>query len=277
MLLAAPIWAADIKKDFPKVNQTGELPTCTPVATSLFPPIGGTSSDTNFSGVSGHNCSTGPGIEGTSKDGDGIVGQGGKNGVVGRTKAASHSGVFGQNTGGGFGVAGATNSNSASAGVFTNLGGGDHIRAGDPNKPVFSITNNGDIFSHGKVVDIPALLAKVNELQSRVVALESKIKSNNPSNGGRTSANPSPPAPGEQCAFSVILHNKSCLNADGTPSSILTPNMFTASGCGESIEKARIRAKFSYSQTFGCLSDGDTPDPGCCAFSEETTNGCLCH
>jgi hypothetical protein len=45
-------------------------------------------------------------VEAVSSANDGIVSQGGRNGLVGRSSAENHSGVFGQNTGSGVGVAG---------------------------------------------------------------------------------------------------------------------------------------------------------------------------
>lgn len=83
------------------------------------------------------------------------------------------------------------------------------------------------------------------------------------------------PPPGEECSVSVVIRNLSCLNADGTPSS-LVPGASSVSGCGGNVENARARAKLSFASTFGCLSDGDSPAPGCCTVSEETVGGCLC-
>jgi len=83
------------------------------------------------------------------------------------------------------------------------------------------------------------------------------------------------PLPNEQCSVSVVVRNRSCLNADGTPSS-LTPGASTASGCGGNVENARARAKLSFASAFGCISDDDSPLPGCCTVSEETVGGCLC-
>lgn len=81
--------------------------------------------------------------------------------------------------------------------------------------------------------------------------------------------------PGEQCSVSVVIRNRSCLNADGTPSSRI-PGSSTVSGCGGNVENARARAKLNFTSTFGCLSEGDTPAPSCCTVSEETVAGCLC-
>jgi hypothetical protein len=96
---------ADIKQDFPKHGL--DIDPCETGLLSLFPPMGGTSKDPTVPGTSGLHCSSGAGIEGSSLEGDGVVGNGAnRNGVVGRSSAASHSGVFGQNTGSGIGVAG---------------------------------------------------------------------------------------------------------------------------------------------------------------------------
>jgi hypothetical protein len=92
--------------------------------------------------------------------------------------------------------------------------------------------------------------------------------------GARAPSQGSPPA-GEQCSFSVVIRNRSCLNGEGAPSS-RTPGTESTTGCGNSVESARARANFSFALTFGCLSDDDTPAPGCCTVSEEIVNGCLC-
>ncbi|MCI0598430.1 MAG: hypothetical protein L0Y60_02735 [Beijerinckiaceae bacterium] len=76
-----------------------ELDPCSPYLLERNPPIGGSSNDPAIPGASGTHCSTGPGIEGTSRKGDG---------VVGRSEAANKSGVWGGNTGQGVGVAGSS-------------------------------------------------------------------------------------------------------------------------------------------------------------------------
>jgi hypothetical protein len=62
-------------KDFPKHGLN--LSPCSPIAISSFPPIGGTSTDTSTPGASGLHCSNGAGVEGSSREGNGIVGHGG--------------------------------------------------------------------------------------------------------------------------------------------------------------------------------------------------------
>jgi len=54
-------------------------------------------------------------VRGASVNGEGVFGQGGTNGVHGRSAATRHSGVWGENTGSGFGVAGSSNNGT---GVF---------------------------------------------------------------------------------------------------------------------------------------------------------------
>jgi hypothetical protein len=92
-------------------------------------------------------------------------------------------------------------------------------------------------------------------------------------------ATPPPPTPvvppAEACSVSVIITNASCLNADGTASTILTPGSTSASGCGANVANARERAKLSF-QRFGCLTEGNDPAPGCCTFTEKVAQGCLC-
>lgn len=93
--------------------------------------------------------------------------------------------------------------------------------------------------------------------------------------GATSSSQPQPVPPSESCSVSVTIQNKSCLNADGTPSTILVPGRISASGCGANVANARSRAKLSYQQ-FGCLTEGDQPSPGCCTYSEQVVEGCLC-
>jgi uncharacterized protein with LGFP repeats len=95
-------------------------------------------------------------------------------------------------------------------------------------------------------------------------------------NCGQTSpSQPKQVPPGESCSISVTIQNKACLNADGTDSTILSSGTITASGCGSSVENARSRAKQSFQQ-FGCLTEGNQPSPGCCTFSEQVEQRCLC-
>ncbi len=84
------------------------------------------------------------------------------------------------------------------------------------------------------------------------------------------------PLPNEQCSVSVVVRNRSCVNPDGTPSS-LPPGGSTAPGCGGNVENARARARLNFVSTFAnCISDDDPPPPECCTVSEETVDGCLC-
>lgn len=85
------------------------------------------------------------------------------------------------------------------------------------------------------------------------------------------------PPSDEQCLVSVTLRNDSCLNADGTPSTIWESGTTSVVGCGDSEENAQTRAKAVFEQMLGaCLSDGDVPAAGCCTFEEDATRGCLC-
>lgn len=93
--------------------------------------------------------------------------------------------------------------------------------------------------------------------------------------GDRPSSQPDPVPSTEACAISVTIRNDSCLNADGTPSTILDPGKISASGCGGNVENARARAK-QFFQQFGCITEGDQPSPGCCTYSEQVVQGCLC-
>ena len=71
----------------------------------------------HIAGVRGFNRKSGPGVAGGSKDGDGVVGSGGSNGVHGQTSASVHSGVWGENTDTGFGVAGTSSGGEGVLGI----------------------------------------------------------------------------------------------------------------------------------------------------------------
>lgn len=86
---------------------------------------------------------------------------------------------------------------------------------------------------------------------------------------------PTDPLPTGACAVSVVVRNKLCSNADGSPSEILTSGNTSATGCGSTVDDARSRAKLSF-QSFSCISEGDQPSAGCCTLSEEVVQGCLC-
>jgi hypothetical protein len=61
--------------------------------------------------------------ESTASGFAGVLGQGSRNGVYGRSSSATDSGVYGENTGGGFGVAGVTTSAFPVAAVWGNNSG----------------------------------------------------------------------------------------------------------------------------------------------------------
>jgi hypothetical protein len=97
----------------------------------------------------------------------------------------------------------------------------------------------------------------------------SQCRTTNPLPGG-------PPAPpSEACEWTATLQNQACLNLDGTPSSI-TPGSMSAPACGGTAEIALERAKVSFAANMGCLSEGGSPAPGCCTYTQETTQGCGC-
>ena len=87
---------------------------------------------------------------------------------------------------------------------------------------------------------------------------------------------PVPVPPGERCAVSVIVRNNECRNLDGSPSEYLQSGEVSAQGCGQDVESARDRAKLSLQLGGMCLSDEDSPEPGCCTYVEEVREGCLC-
>jgi hypothetical protein len=84
-----------------------------------------------------------------------------------------------------------------------------------------------------------------------------------------------PPPPPEACTVSVIVMNQTCLNLDGTPSSIV-PGSLSQPGCGGDQNTASQRAKSAFSSGIACVSGGNSPSPGCCTVSEQVTQGCLC-
>jgi hypothetical protein len=96
-----------------------------------------------------------------------------------------------------------------------------------------------------------------------------------PACGATAPSQPQPVPASESCSVSVTIKNAFCLNADGTPSTILTAGSISAPGCGANLENARARARQSFQQ-FGCLTEGDDPSPGCCTYSEQVVQGCLC-
>jgi LGFP repeat len=83
-----------------------------------------------------------------------------------------------------------------------------------------------------------------------------------------------PPPAGEACNFTAIATNNKCLNADSTPSSLPSGGT-TGTGCGSDIARAQARAKLVLVQAT-CLTEGNTPQPGCCTFSLQTAAGCSC-
>ena len=83
-----------------------------------------------------------------------------------------------------------------------------------------------------------------------------------------------PPAQ-ETCSWSVTVKNQTCLNLDSTPSSIIAGSL-SAPGCGSNRDVALQRAKLNFASSVGCLSEGNSATPGCCTYSQQTTQGCLC-
>jgi hypothetical protein len=84
----------------------------------------GTSNNAGFPGVWGIQNEGGPGVVGSGGEtGEGVYGEG-KNGVHGKSKSPTDSGVWGENTGGGYGVSGSTTSDSKSGMWGSNGGAG---------------------------------------------------------------------------------------------------------------------------------------------------------
>lgn len=89
--------------------------------------------------------------------------------------------------------------------------------------------------------------------------------------------NPLPGAPGGAiggvCNMSATVRNTQCLNADGTPSSILAPGSLTAVGCGVDQNAALTAAKENFTNQAAIADD---PTPGACTYTAEVVQGCLC-
>lgn len=91
----------------------------------------------------------------------------------------------------------------------------------------------------------------------------SLCRTTNPLPGGWTPPSPAP------CSWSASVHNQNCLNLDGTPSSI-APGSLHASACGSDPEVALQLARSNFALSVSCLSEGSSPEPGCCTYSEQT-------
>jgi hypothetical protein len=72
------------------------------------------------------------------------------------------------------------------------------------------------------------------------------------------------------CSVSVQLANSSCVNLDGTASSI-PPGLIATHGCGPDEGTARQIA-YAYFSTQSCISS----DAGCCQVTEQVFSSCLC-
>jgi hypothetical protein len=85
----------------------------------------------------------------------------------------------------------------------------------------------------------------------------------------------SPPGP-EACLWTTVVRNDRCVNLDGTESTILAPGSRSASGCGGTAQVSVDRAKLNLDATNVCLTEGNTPEPGCCTYTKQTFQGCEC-
>jgi hypothetical protein len=88
--------------------------------------------------------------------------------------------------------------------------------------------------------------------------------------------NPGRPPASESCAVSVIVKNDRCSGATVTSDGPLrAPGSSQATGCGSTAERAKERAIFAFQAAHEvCLSEES--QPGCCTFTSETVQGCLC-
>lgn len=108
------------------INPTiSELDFTVGASATAIPKLVGVNDGQVNGGINGLNLKEGPGARGVSKGGvgvagsgvDGVVGEGTHNGIVGRSKAAGHSGIWADNSGGGKGVAG-TSDGEGGVGVY---------------------------------------------------------------------------------------------------------------------------------------------------------------
>jgi len=140
-------------------------------------------------GVWGGSSGNGAGVHGECAFGDGVVGS---------SNAATHSGVWGQNTGGGYGVAGSTGG-STTAGVWgSNSGSGIGVRASSASgnalkvegKAAFSRSGRASVHANASYVDVTVpggLTSSANVLAllqaSRSGVWVRAVRTNYPSSG----------------------------------------------------------------------------------------------
>jgi len=124
---------------------------------SSTPPVTGRTNDPGQSGVDGLHCSTGAGVTGISRGGDGIVGIG-VNGVVGESNTGH--GVYAR----------------SEQGVGLLARGGSLAARFEGNVVVTgSLTVQGVDLGDLLQVDLGALLQRVSSLEQRVAQLESQL------------------------------------------------------------------------------------------------------
>lgn len=73
----------------------------------------------------------------------------------------------------------------------------------------------------------------------------------------------------EACTYKAVITNQACLNADGSASSLVAGGT-TAEACARNEERAKLFARVAFAAN-ACISNGDTPDPGCCTVTEEVS------
>lgn len=160
----------------------------------------------------------GGGVKGVSKNGTGVIGIGGADGVQGSSSSKSNSGVWGNNTGGGYGVAGSTSSADAAGGVFSNSAG-DQIQAGtDLQNPVFRVSHDGDVYVRGTLIGQRGKdgINGTNGINGKdgkdaPVVVAACFQSSNPSNSSGACAS--------ACSGGQIVTHQSggCIVSTGTP------------------------------------------------------------
>jgi len=217
-------------------NEFDTIPVPDALDLTEHPPLRGVTTDTSRSGVEGVHFEGGAGMHGRSRHGDGIVGDGAHNGVVGRSRAGNHSGVWADNVGGGFGVAG-TSDAPGGVGVF-----GRGARLAGRFEGDVEITGNLTI----QGVSIQLLLERIQQLDlPETVTLDSGSITSDLSIGGFAKL---VMTRGGQFTFSGHMHNSGALGIDF----LLTLVAMTPSGIAYTVQHP--------GHTAGSLTSGSRDD-----------------
>lgn len=95
----------------------------------------------------------------------------------------------------------------------------------------------------------------------------SQCRTTNPLGGAGHGANQG------ACNVSATVRNEECLNANGTPSSIIESGSLSAIGCGVDKNTALTAAKLSFASQAAIAEE---PTAGACTYTSYFEQGCLC-